>query len=170
MELEDFLDYDGQAPLKGTPVWDAYQAWIAETKVQMKALEEELEKEIDEMRDVTCKKCTTKLGYGLDSARYERALIGGYKAVICVECINAWRDYLIETGAGNNAFDRVQALDRDLKIVGACFATTGGNQVQAAKDEMRPLYAQRDAIDRELYILGKEWAADTIPTPATVTP
>lgn len=124
-------------------------------------------KEREVMRgDILCQKCGTDLGYGWDAMRHERKLIGGYKAIICVECVNLWHEH-VEGGAGNNAYERIRKLEQEIAITQNCFVTTGGDAVGVALNALQPLYNRREAVQRELYNVGKEWIADKLPTPQT---
>lgn len=120
------------------------------------------------VRDIYCKKCDTKLGFGLDGISYERVMVGAYHAIICTECVNDWAEHLY-TGIGSNAYERYLTVERDINIVRNLFTTTGGDKVRHAQAELHPLYSKKDAIEKEIYTLAKAWVADTsprtVPTP-----
>lgn len=116
--------------------------------------------------DVTCQKCSTDLGYGWDAMRHERKLIGGFKAILCVECTNLWHEHL-EGGVGNNAFNRYRDIEVEINTTQNCFVTTGGDTVGDALNAVQPLYVKLRAISQELFNVAKEWVADKLPAPQT---
>lgn len=127
-------------------------------------------KEQEFMRgDILCQKCSADLGYGWDAMRHERKLVGGYKAVVCVECVNLWHEHVM-AGAANGAYERLRKLDQEIAITQNCFVTTGGDAVGDALSALQPLYDRREAVQEELYAAGKAWAADKLPvTTGTVS-
>lgn len=126
-----------------------------------------LKKEVTKVRDVNCKKCATNLGYGLDGIHHERKLVGGYKVIICVDCVNLWSEHL-DSGAANNAFERTNDVELDIGVIQNCFVTSGGSNIQEAQDLLRPLFAKRRLIERELYDEAKAWVG--IKAPVTAAP
>ena len=142
---------------------------ISELVAELEDLAEKVEKSM--RGDILCQKCSDDLGFGYLPRELERNLLGGYKCLLCTECVNRWTEHL-NTGIGNNAYARFCAVKKEVDVVRNCYITTGGDKIADALKELKPLYALVAAVEKELYTLGKEWIADKLPVPAAtgVTP
>jgi len=113
--------------------------------------------------DVNCAKCGADLGYGWDAVRHERTLVGGYKAALCVDCVNVWGEHIRKSHKA--LWDSLKELDAEHHATQLCFNTAGEEKVSAAKKALMPLEKRRNEIEEQLYDIAKTWVADKVSAP-----
>ncbi len=92
-----------------------------------------------------CKKCQCDL----NSGTHPVWLKGGYLALLCIDCRNAWHEWLV---ANHKALcERLSAGLAEIASVIAVGGDTDG------------LTQKLDQMENELYELGKAWAEDVQP-------
>lgn len=121
--------------------------------------------------DVKCEKCSEDLGYGWDASRQRIKLVGDLFAVLCTSCVNLWGDHIrVDASAGEIAFAELVALDAETDATRLCYDTQGQGVLPEARQALKELAEKRQGITARLRVVAKEWVADKLPVPTTVTP
>jgi hypothetical protein len=174
-ELDNCVSCGALVPYQGEPPYEGHKrhcrlvlGWKHTDKCQklLSEISEIKEREEAIMNgDVACKKCGTDLGYGWDAMRHERTLIGGYKAVLCVDCINLLGEFL----KTKPEWDESRKQIAEEKSVGSCFEAAGADMLPEARSAYDSLTLKADDLHNRLYDITKAWVADKVSAP-TPTP
>ena len=143
--------------------WRQEEETIRQLEEKLAAVKKQCE-EFGVRGDVACAKCGKDLGFGWDAIEHERTLLGDFKVVLCVECVNAWHEHIKEECTTD--WEAIRVLDNKIDATRLCFMTAGGENVDAAFGSLEPLNEQRRALKDKFYDYAKAWAADNVSAPA----